>query len=185
MKASGGVKTVDDLEMFLGAGCERIGTSSAIGLLKKARPGEKMYDLVIIGAGVTGCCIAREISKYEINACVIEKGDDVASGTSKANTGVIHTGLEADPGSLMAKLCVEGNRLMWELSEELDFPVKKTENSLSVPMRKTCQSFRSSWITPRKTAFRAAASSQGMKCCGLNLTSQSGLSPRSMRPPAV
>lgn len=84
-----------------------------------------MYDLVIIGAGVTGCCIAREISKYEINACVIEKGDDVASGTSKANTGVIHTGLEADPGSLMAKLCVEGNRLMWELSEELDFPVKK------------------------------------------------------------
>ena len=84
-----------------------------------------MYDLVIIGAGVTGCCIAREISKYEVNACVIEKGDDVASGTSKANTGVIHTGLEADPGSLMAKLCVEGNRLMWELSEELDFPVKK------------------------------------------------------------
>ena len=49
----------------------------------------------------------------------------MASGTSKANTGVIHTGLEADPGSLMAKLCVEGNRLMWELSEELDFPVKK------------------------------------------------------------
>ena len=52
-----------------------------------------MYDLVIIGAGVTGCCIAREISKYEVNACVIEKGDDVASGTSKANTGVIHPGL--------------------------------------------------------------------------------------------
>lgn len=84
-----------------------------------------MLDLVIIGAGVTGCCIAREISKYELKACVIEKGDDVASGTSKANTGVIHTGLEADPGSLMAKLCVEGNRMMYELAEELDFPVKK------------------------------------------------------------
>ena len=48
-----------------------------------------MYDLIIIGAGVSGCCIAREISRYKIKACVIEKGDDVASGTSKANTGVI------------------------------------------------------------------------------------------------
>ncbi|MDO4555250.1 MAG: NAD(P)/FAD-dependent oxidoreductase [Lachnospiraceae bacterium] len=84
-----------------------------------------MYDLVIIGAGVTGCCIAREISRYKINACVIEKGDDVASGTSKANTGVIHTGLEADPGSLMAKLCVRGNELMYEWAKELDFPAEK------------------------------------------------------------
>ena len=66
-----------------------------------------MYDLIIIGAGVSGCCIAREISRYKIKACVIEKGDDVASGTSKANTGVIHTGLEAPPGSLMAELCAE------------------------------------------------------------------------------
>ena len=46
-----------------------------------------MYDIVIIGAGVSGCCIARELSRYKINALVIERGDDVASGTSKANTG--------------------------------------------------------------------------------------------------
>lgn len=84
-----------------------------------------MYDLVIIGAGVTGCCIARELSRYKINALVIEKGDDVASGTSKANTGVIHTGLEANPGSLMAKLCVRGNELMYQWAEELEFPAEK------------------------------------------------------------
>lgn len=84
-----------------------------------------MYDLVIIGAGVSGCCIAREISRYKIKACVIEKGDDVASGTSKANTGVIHTGLEAPPGSLMARLCVRGNALMYEWAKELDFPARK------------------------------------------------------------
>lgn len=84
-----------------------------------------MYDLVIIGAGVTGCCIARELSRYKINVLVIEKGDDVASGTSKANTGVIHTGLEADPGTLMAKLCVRGNELMYQWAEELDFPAEK------------------------------------------------------------
>lgn len=84
-----------------------------------------MYELVIIGAGVSGCCIAREISRYEIHACVIEKGDDVASGTSKANTGVIHTGLEADPGSLMAKLCVRGNELMYQWAKEIHFPAEK------------------------------------------------------------
>lgn len=84
-----------------------------------------MYDLIIIGAGVTGCCIARELSRYEAKVCVIEKGDDVAFGTSKANTGVIHSGYDPKPGSLMAELCVEGNRLLWELAEELDFPVLK------------------------------------------------------------
>ncbi|WP_303871893.1 NAD(P)/FAD-dependent oxidoreductase [Acetobacterium wieringae] len=84
-----------------------------------------MYDIVIIGAGVTGCCIAREISRYNVNACVIEKGDDVASGTSKGNSGVIHSGFDAKPGTLMAKLNVEGNALMWKYAEELDFPVKQ------------------------------------------------------------
>lgn len=84
-----------------------------------------MYDIVIIGAGVTGTCIAREIAKYQVKACVIEKGDDVAMGTSKANTGVIHTGQEAITGSLMAKLCLEGNRMLYELAPILDFPVEK------------------------------------------------------------
>lgn len=61
----------------------------------------------------------------KIKACVIEKGDDVASGTSKANTGVIHTGLEAPPGSLMAELCVRGNELMYEWAKDLNFPAEK------------------------------------------------------------
>ncbi|MEG1619570.1 MAG: NAD(P)/FAD-dependent oxidoreductase [Eubacterium sp.] len=84
-----------------------------------------MYDVVIIGAGVTGCCIARELSKYNVSACVIEKGDDVASGTSKGNSGVIHSGFDAKPGTLMATLNVEGNKLMWQRAKELDFPVKQ------------------------------------------------------------
>ena len=93
-----------------------------------------MYDLIIIGAGVSGCCIAREISRYKIKACVIEKGDDVASGTSKANTGVIHTGLEAPPGSLMSELCVRGNELMYEWAKDLNFPAEKN-GKLIVPSR--------------------------------------------------
>ena len=82
------------------------------------------YDVVIIGAGVSGCCIARELSRFHVNACVIEKGDDVTSGTSKGNSGVIHSGFDAKPGSLMAALNIVGNKLMWEKAKDLDFPVK-------------------------------------------------------------
>ena len=83
-----------------------------------------MYDVVVIGAGVTGTCIARELSRYDIDLCVMEKGDDVASGTSKANSGVIHAGFDCKPGTLMAKLNVRGNELIYKYSKELDFPTK-------------------------------------------------------------
>lgn len=84
-----------------------------------------MYDIVIIGAGVTGSAIARELSRYQANICVLEKGDDVCSGTSKANGGCIHAGFDAKPGTLMAELNVEGNRLVREWSKLLDFPFKE------------------------------------------------------------
>ncbi len=81
-----------------------------------------MYDVAIIGAGVTGCAIARELSKYQARICVIECGEDVCSGTSKANSAIIHAGFDAAPGSLKAKLNVRGNAMMDALSEELDIP---------------------------------------------------------------
>ena len=84
-----------------------------------------MYDVVIIGAGVSGSASARELSRYKVNACVIERAEDVCSGTSKANSGIVHAGFDANEGSLMAKLNVEGNLMMEELSKELDFPFKK------------------------------------------------------------
>lgn len=83
-----------------------------------------MYDIIVIGAGVTGTCVARELSKYQVNMCVIDKADDVASGTSKANSGILHAGYDCKPGSLMAKLNVRGNELMYQLAKELDFAVK-------------------------------------------------------------
>lgn len=84
-----------------------------------------MYDVVIIGAGVVGCAIARELSRYEVKACVIEKDEDVCNGTSKANSAISHAGFDAMPGTLKAKLNVEGNLMMEELSKELDFPYKQ------------------------------------------------------------
>ena len=65
-----------------------------------------MYDIIVIGAGVTGTCTARELSKYQVNMCVIDKGDDVASGTSKANSGIVHGGYDCKPGTLMAEMIV-------------------------------------------------------------------------------
>lgn len=84
-----------------------------------------MYDVVIIGAGVTGCAVARELSRYELSVTVLEKGSDVCEGTSKANSGIVHAGFDAVPGTLKAKLNVEGNKKMEELSKELDFSFRR------------------------------------------------------------
>ena len=67
-----------------------------------------MYDVVIIGAGVSGSAIARELSRYQVNACVVEKAEDVCCGTSKANSAIVHAGFDAENGSLMADLNVKG-----------------------------------------------------------------------------
>ena len=84
-----------------------------------------MYDVAIIGAGVVGCAIARELSKYRVNACVIEREEDVCCGTSKANSAIIHAGFDATPGKLKARLNVQGNAMMDQLSKDLDFPFQR------------------------------------------------------------
>ncbi len=93
-----------------------------------------MYDVVIIGAGVSGSASARELSRYNLKVCVVEKEEDVCCGTSKANSGIVHAGFDAAIGSLMAKLNVEGSQMMEELSKELDFYFKKN-GSLVVCLR--------------------------------------------------
>lgn len=84
-----------------------------------------MYDIVIIGAGVSGSAVARELSRYQADICVLEKGEDVCSGTSKANSAIVHAGFDAANGSLMAKLNVKGNAMMEQLAKDLDFPFKR------------------------------------------------------------
>ena len=84
-----------------------------------------MFDVVIIGAGVTGSAIAREISRYKLKACVIEKEEDVCNETSKANSAIIHAGFDAVPGTEKAKLNVIGNSMMDQIAEELDIPFKR------------------------------------------------------------
>ena len=85
-----------------------------------------MYDVVIIGAGVSGSAIARELSRYKVKMCVLEKEEDVCCGTSKANSGIVHAGYDAVPGTLKAELNVKGNEMMEQLSKDLDFLFQRT-----------------------------------------------------------
>ena len=84
-----------------------------------------LYDVIVIGAGVTGSAVARELSRYETNVCVLEKCEDVCEGTSKANSAIVHAGFDAAEGSLMAKLNVRGNEMMGDLAKDLDIPFKR------------------------------------------------------------
>ena len=81
-------------------------------------------DVVIVGAGVCGCGIARELAKYDMGITVVEMSDDVCTGASKANNGNIHPGMAVKPGTLKAKLNVEGNRMYEKWAEELNFALE-------------------------------------------------------------
>lgn len=84
-----------------------------------------MKDIIIIGAGVVGCSIARELSKYNLDIMLIEKNEDVSEGVSKANSGIIHGGFNEREGTLKAMLNLKGNKIMDKLSKDLDFPFKR------------------------------------------------------------
>ena len=80
---------------------------------------KKKYDVIIIGAGVVGNAIARELSRYDINVAVLEKELDVAMGASSRNSGVLHSGIHYKPGTLRARLSVQGNAMMEDLCNDL------------------------------------------------------------------
>jgi glycerol-3-phosphate dehydrogenase len=84
----------------------------------------KNFQVAIIGGGVIGSAIGWELSKYNIDVVIFEKGIDVASGTSKANSGVIHSGINSASSSLKARFCVEGNQMFSELADLLGFNLK-------------------------------------------------------------
>ena len=73
------------------------------------------YDVIVIGGGVTGCAILRELSKYNLKIALFEKEEDLCSGTSKANSAIIHAGYDAKNGSLKAKFNVRGSILTKKL----------------------------------------------------------------------
>ena len=84
------------------------------------------YDVIVIGAGVVGSAVARELSRYQLKAAVLEKELDVACGNSSRNTGMLHAGFTYKPGSLKAECAVEGNQEFDQVAKELGVPFKRT-----------------------------------------------------------
>lgn len=84
-----------------------------------------MYDITVIGAGITGTFIARELSRYQLRVLLIDKENDVANGTTKANSAIVHAGYDAAEGTLKAKLNVRGNELYEGICKELNVPFKR------------------------------------------------------------
>ncbi len=84
-----------------------------------------MFDVAVIGAGVVGALTARELTRYQLRVCMLEKADDVAMGTSKANSAIVHAGFDCLPGSRMAEMNVRGNLMMEETARELSVPFKR------------------------------------------------------------
>lgn len=84
--------------------------------------GLNMYDIAIIGAGVTGGMLARELAAYRLKICILEQGNDVALGASRANSGIVHAGYDDQSGTLKARLDVRGSEKMESLARELGVP---------------------------------------------------------------
>lgn len=84
-----------------------------------------MYDVAVIGAGIVGSACAYYLTKHKLSVAVLEKKNDVCCGTTKANSAIIHAGYDPVPGTLMAKLNVEGSRLAKELCKKLDVPYQQ------------------------------------------------------------
>lgn len=85
-----------------------------------------MVDVAIIGCGIVGAAMACKLARYRLDVCVLEAENDVATGTTKANSAILHAGYDPEPGSLMARLNVRGAALAKELCADLDVPRKET-----------------------------------------------------------
>lgn len=87
-----------------------------------------MYDIVVIGAGVVGGMVARELAKYQLKICILEKENDVAMGATKANSAIVHAGFDAKEGSLKAKMNVRGSQMMENVTRELGVKYVRNES---------------------------------------------------------
>ena len=87
-----------------------------------------MYDIVVIGAGVVGGMVARELAKYQLKICILDKENDVAMGATKANSAIVHAGFDAKEGSLKAKMNVRGSQMMENVTRELGVKYVRNES---------------------------------------------------------
>ena len=123
-----------------------------------------IYDVIIIGAGVIGCAVARELSRYQANILVLEREEDVCAGTSKANSAIVHSGYDAKNGTLKAQFNVKGNEMMDRICKELDVPFKRigsltvcTDESQISELQKLCDRGKSNGVKGLRILSREEA----------------------------
>lgn len=79
------------------------------------------FDIAIVGAGITGCAIARQLARFDLSICVVEAANDIALGASKANGGLVHAGYDPTPGTVKAQVNARGCELYGTWAQELGF----------------------------------------------------------------
>ena len=84
--------------------------------------------VAVIGAGVVGCCIARELCRFNVEVSVLEAGDDLACGSTRANSGIVHAGFDPQPGTLKALYNARGSKLFPQWADELGFAYFRNES---------------------------------------------------------
>ena len=84
------------------------------------------FDIAIVGAGITGCAIARQLARYDMSICVVEAANDIALGASKANGGLVHAGYDPAPGTVKAQVNARGCELYGKWAQELGFLFRRT-----------------------------------------------------------
>lgn len=90
-------------------------------------------DVIVIGGGIVGCAVLDRLARFSVSACLLEGCDDVASGATRANSGIVHAGYDCEPGSLKARFNVRGNAMIWALAEELRVPHLKCGSLVAAP----------------------------------------------------
>ena len=84
------------------------------------------FDIAIVGAGITGCAIARQLARFDLSICVVEAANDIALGASKANGGLVHAGYDPAPGTVKAQANARGCELYGAWAQELGFLFRRT-----------------------------------------------------------
>lgn len=144
-----------------------------------------MYDAIIIGAGVVGCAIAQQMAKYNGKLLVVDRMEDVADGASKANSGIVHAGFDAHPGTEKARLNVKGSMMYGDLAKELGVPYTQP-GALVLGFSEEDRATLNNLARHRRrpTTCPAAALWSTMKFCRWSLTPTLRLCAPCMRPPA-
>ena len=122
-----------------------------------------MYDVAIIGCGVIGASIAYTLSQYDLRILILERENDVAMGTTKANSAIVHAGYDPEPGTLMARLNVQGSARMEQLCSDLSVAYKRVGSLVLAFGRRTKKHLRGCTKTACKTVCRAWLCSPGRR----------------------